>query len=555
MIQSHYPNDLKGGGFRCTVRLLLAVHAALLLVGGVITYGQHEFDVLSYTFDIEITDDSDIISAEADVHIESRNDFLGLAHFDLVGPPGRPSSTGMKVTSIRRDGQNLPFQHDEDRLAVRLNTPLRIGARVTLEIAYAGIPADGLIISVNKFGERTFFADNWPDRARHWLPTVDRPNDKATVTFHITAPPHYEVVSNGPIVHSEKTTDGRVQSSFAQTKPLPTKLMVFGAADFIVQRDTLSCAIPVETWVYERQGPSAFSDFARAPAVVAFFDSLIGAFPYAKLANVQSRTRYGGMENAGAIFYNERVVGENVDLEGLVAHEIAHQWFGDAVTENDWPHVWLSEGFATYLTGLYFEHRYGPDRLRQYMRGARETVLAYHRTVRQRPLVDSGTDDPMSLLNANTYQKGAWILHMLRNEIGDKRFFEGLQAYYRKFKHANADTEDFFSTIEEVAGSELFSGYAQWLHRPGHPVVDVVWDYDERDEAVDLTVTQVQPEPSFQFVLDVALETTSDPSPIRPLHISEQQQTFRIHAPARPVELLLDPDVRLLFAGKVMRQH
>jgi aminopeptidase N len=205
------------------------------------------------------------------------------------------------------------------------------------------------------------------------------------------------------------------------------------------------------------------------------------------------------MENAGNIFYYEQSTDPTRDIEGLFAHEIAHQWFGNSATEIDWPHIWLSEGFATYLTDLYFEDKYGEARLKERMANERQSIIDFAKT-KKVPVVDHETDDYMQLLNANSYQKGAWILHMLRREVGDKNFFLGIKLYSKKYRDSNASTEDLRRVFEDISKKNLSSFFKQWLYTPGHPKLS--YSFTNGDKRVMIHIKQKQKK-AFKFPLDV----------------------------------------------------
>ena len=160
--------------------------------------------------------------------------------------------------------------------------------------------------------------------------------------------------------------------------------------------------------------------------MVNFFSTKVGPFPYEKLANVQSSTRFGGMENASAIFYSQEAIAKGKNIESTVSHEIAHQWFGDSVTEKEWHHLWLSEGFATYFGALFFEQSDGRDNFIERMEKSKKRI--FQSKVTDRPIVDYEVRDLFKLLNSNNYPKGAWVLHMLRGLLGDEIFLEGFQS-------------------------------------------------------------------------------------------------------------------------------
>jgi len=245
----------------------------------------------------------------------------------------------MEVHGVTQEGDPVKFTHSGDRLTVTLGSPPSSEEQRTYSISYQGTPADGLIIGTNRWGERTFFGDNWPDRARHWLPTVDHVSDKATVEWVVTAPEDYEVVGTGTLVERSDLPDGTELTHWASDVPIPPKVMVMGAARFAIRTTGYVDGIPIQAWVYPRDREAGFLDFAQAEKAVRFFHERVGPFPYEKLANIQSQTRYGGMENAGNIFYSEGAVRGDLSNEGLIVHEVAHQWFGDSVTELDWNHI------------------------------------------------------------------------------------------------------------------------------------------------------------------------------------------------------------------------
>ena len=515
-------------------------------------------DVQDYAFEITLSDTTDEIAAQATVTLIPTD---SSTHFWLDLVDVQPDGTGMRVLWVREKGVSVPFTHNASRLTVTPATPLVPGQQRAFVVSYGGVPGDGLIISQNKYGDRTFFGDNWPDRARHWLPVVDHPSDKATVTWDVTAPARLRVVANGRRV-SESETGGARRAVYRSGVPIPAKVMVFGAAPFAVEVAGLVGGVPVESWVYPQNEKEGFYDYALAVPITAFFDSLVAPFPYEKLANVQSKTRYGGMENAGAIFYNEASVRGDRAAEGLLAHEIAHQWFGNHVTESDWPHLWLSEGFATYLTSVYFEKTQGVEKSRQMLREGRETVLGYYEENRD-PLVDTTYADPNELLNPNAYQRGAWVLHMLRREVaraveraqqeampgmnasGDDAFFEGLRRYVARYGGRTATTDSLQAVMEGAAGQSLDAFFRQWTRRSGHPVLRATWRFD--GEALELTVAQTQPGDPFAFPLDIGLVDAVGDTTRLTLGVTGRQHRARIPAGQKPARVVLDPDVWLLF--------
>jgi aminopeptidase N len=214
-------------------------------------------------------------------------------------------------------------------------------------------------------------------------------------------------------------------------------------------------------------------------------------------------------------------------------------------TEADWSHLWLSEGFATYMTILYFEHKHGYDTARQMLTKNRQQVIDFARK-RLRPVVDSSVTNYMELLNANSYQKGGWVLHMLRRQLGDSTFWRGIQTYYNRFAGKNAVTGDLCKVMEEVSGRNLKPFFYQWLFTAGHPKLDITWKYNTTKKAVDITVIQQQ-ETLFQFPLEILIEN----SLLKNTYITNRETRLSIPFVKKPTTVTVDPQVNLLFEGHI----
>jgi aminopeptidase N len=254
---------------------------------------------------------------------------------------------------------------------------------------------------------------------------------------------------------------------------------------------------------------------------------------------------FGGMENASAIFYSDETsITGTRKSESLLAHEIAHQWFGDMATEADWSHLWLSEGFATYMTILYFENKYGSDTAKYMLSQNRHTVIDFARK-RLQPVVDSSVTNYMELLNANSYQKGGWVLHMLRRQLGDSLFWKGIRLYYSRFAGKNAITDDLRKAMEDASGSDLKQFFHQWLFVRGHPKLDIQWSYNNDKKEININVTQQQNE-LFQFPLEL-----SNGANIKQVFIKDKQTSIAIPATEKPAAIIADPNVNLLFESNV----
>ena len=384
------------------------------------------------------------------------------------------------------------------------------GDTLSTRVRYRGFTRDGLIIGNNQYGDRTVFADNWPDRAHLWLASDDQPADKATVAFHVQAPIDKQVIANGVLEKIDTLPYGHTVWHYRLDTPIPVYNMVVGVAR--LARSPLpkaGCAVkcvPLSVWAYPQDSAYAVGGpFHRAGDMVDYFSRLFGPFPFTSLAHVESSTRFGGMENATAIFYDQKLYRDKGLEEQLVAHETGHQWFGDAVTPREWPHLWLSEGFATYLAALWRGHADGDSAFRATMKKAADAVLSSDAS--ERPVVDTAQRDLMALLNTNSYQKGGWVLHQLRGLMGDSAFFAGLRRYYTTYKDSSAVSSDFARVMSQAAGRDLDWYFRQSLTQPGYPILDVRWKHGGKKLTLDITQTQ-KPEwgtyriPNLELLVD-----------------------------------------------------
>lgn len=511
---------------------------------------QSKIDVLHYRYEIELSDLSDSIKGKAAIRIKF-NQTTASFSIDLKAISG---GKGMLAYShFEDDSETLIGNQTENKLEIRLLQPAKKDDIKTIIIEYKGIPSDGLIISKTKYGQRSFFADNWPNRGHNWLPCVDDPADKATVEFIVTAPQHYQVVSNGVLIEETNLADNKKLTHWKEDVPIATKVMVIGAADFAVSlAGIVDNCIPIYSWVYPQNRDEGFYDYALASDILPFFIKNVGPYGYKKLANVQSKTTFGGLENANTIFYSESSVTGKRKSEGTIAHEIAHQWFGNMATEKSFAHLWLSEGFATYFTILYFENKYGKDTATSMLEQDRNQVIAFAK--KSGKAVVDNNPDYMQLLNANSYQKGGWILHMLRSQLGDSVFVKSIKAYYATYAGKNADTKDFQKIVEKVSGKDLSVFFQQWLYTPGVPGLNVSWNFLPKEKKISITVKQLQKTP-FSFPLELQLKNASVNNTIKTISVSKQEETFLISVTQKPAALILDPKTSLLFTGVVMEKR
>jgi aminopeptidase N len=506
-----------------------------------------DIDIQHYQFKLWLSDKNDSIRAEATVVLNFRKAGIQQMRLDLTNVSAELQGKGMMVVSIMSNGKSLSFSHRSDELLISVPAS-SVGQQISIVIKYRGIPDAGLAIKQNRYNDRSFFSDNWPNLGHHWLPLVDHPYDKATCEFIVTAPAHYKVVSNGLLQEESSLTDGNKLTHWKQSVPIAPWLFVLGVAEFAVQYVDSFEGKSIETWVYRQDREAGFYDFATpTKQALTFFSSYVGPFAYEKLANIQSNNSTGGMEAASAIMYSERSVSGKRDArwQDVIVHELAHQWFGDAVTESDWDDVWLSEGFATYFTLLYTEHSKGRDEFVKGLNASRIQIVNYLAKNPDAPIVHDQLSDMSKVTSALTYQKGAWVLHMLRELMGDANFKKGIQSYYRKYFNANATTADFRYEMEQASGLDLKSFFAQWLYQTGLPVIKGQWLWNSKKKELTITFSQTQSN-MFSFPLEIGIMSAENQSQITKVEVSSKQSAFTIPSSSKPRSVTLDPRTMLL---------
>ena len=505
-----------------------------------------------YTVNITLNDQLSEISATARINILilKQTNLIDLDFGDL------------NVRSVTLDSKPLPFEHKNDRLAVTLPAPASVGTRLTLTIGYHGKPKAGLLLVNDKDGKPQAVGDNWPNQVHQWIPTLDRPSAKATITFNITAPAREEVVANGRLDHVETTANGQRTWTYSQGAPIPPYCMIIAVGQFARVDSPARALTPLSYYVPLSEKHLAEKGFSPTIPSLEFFTQAVAPYPYDKLAMIVGATRFGGMENSSAIVFTSNLLSRsgtdglsktygipsaNV---GLIAHEIAHQWFGDSVTESTWADLWLSEGFATYFAGLFLQRYEGEEAFQEYMDYAANSVFEYERRKRI-PIHDRDTENLLELLNANNYQKGSWVLHMLRSSVGDDAFFRGIRNYYEAHKHSVASTEDLRAALEKASGKDLRWFFTRWVYDSGHPQYELTWQLLPRNN-VRFVLKQLQPGNAFLDPVPVRITTASGP---REIILKPTDKNLIQTLPQRepPTNIELDPRNTLLKQANVKR--
>jgi len=532
----------------------------LLVTVASVSYGiaqkrplQQGMDVLHYEFSLTLPDSGRNIEGLALITVRRSKP---AAHFvlDLIG---------LRVDTVWVNHKPVRFERTHEVLNIPIiQSPKTSPDTLLFAVRYGGEVTDGLIIHADAKGRWYAFGDNWPARARYWLPTVDQPDDKATVTWNVTASSDRKVVANGelieekPLLQTGPNVKSRTLTRWKTSRPIPSYLMVIAVGPLVKYDLGLTApglsefppGVRQSVYVVPELADYPPGPFKKAGDIVELFARTVAPFPYEKLAHVQSFTRYGGMENASAIFYANDLFEYRSSNTGIIAHETAHQWFGDAVTPRSWGHLWLSEGFASYFEQLWVQSSEGTDVFRKGMKRLRNEIVNSSLTY-ARPVIDTLQTDLMQLLNTNSYQKGAWTLHMMRSLLGDSLFFAGVRSYYDHHRHGTATTDDLCESFEHVAHLNLRWFFDQWLRRPGLPELSVGWSYDDAQHRVVIDISQSQRTLPYRFPLTIEVHTSDSKDLFVTVDVPAAQSTkipLPLQLDSKPEKLVFDPQVNLL---------
>jgi aminopeptidase N len=505
---------------------------------------------LHYDVSVSFNDElSELTSAQTKITVQVIQ--TGLTRIDL-------DFGDMPVDSVLVSDRPARFERKPDLLNVLLDRPAKKGDKLGITVNYHGRPKDGLIFASDRDGNPSATGDNWPNRVHQWIPSLDHPSAKATVSFTVAAPPRETVVANGKFLTMTRNGNAPALWRFEETKPIPAYCMVIAVSEGAKIDVNEPTVTPLSYYVPRKDASYAVTGFSTAAPALAFFSQTVAPYPYEKLALIVGATRFGGMENSSAIVFtnnlfdlgaNEKMssrFGIPTRIEALVAHEIAHQWFGDSVTEATWADLWLSEGFATYFAGLFIEKHENEQAFREYMHEAAARYFAYEKR-RQAPIHDTETQDLMSLLNENNYEKGAWVLHMLRRRLGDEAFFKGLRDYYQAHREANATTEDLRQALERSSGKDLKDFFARWVYDAGHPRYQLSWNSVKRRSGAFMLISLNQLQEGKAFLDPVPIEfVVNGKKEQHTIFPKGKATTVSIRLDAKPTSAQVDPDGTLL---------
>ncbi len=411
----------------------------------------------------------------------------------------------MTIHSVRLlPQQKLKFKKEPKKLIIYLNRPYSSKDTLNLAIAYTvKNPKKGLFFVLPKKGSGKnhfeIYSQGEMEDNHYWFPCWDFPNDRATSEVFITTKMPNIAVSNGKLV--QVTTNKKDSTRTFHWKidvPHVTYLTSIIVGNYKKVEDHYK-KIPVQYYVHPDQLPYARATFGKTPQIIAFFSQKIGVeYPYSKYAQtVVDNFMYGGMENISATTLTSGTMRDKRSTidgtsEGLIAHELAHQWWGDLLTCRDWANTWLNEGFATYFASLWTEHSRGEDALDFDMRGAARAYMIQDSLNYRRPIVWYRYKFPINMFDGTAYQKGAWVLHMLRYVVGDELFWKGLHTYAVTNAKKLVETTDLKKAFEDGTGKNLYWFFNEWVYAAGYPKLDIQKTWVDSLHALALHVKQVQ---------------------------------------------------------------
>ena len=457
------------------------------------------------------------------------------------------------------------FENDGKHLDLTLPGELKSGQKITVSIDYKlSDPTSGL----------SFFAptEEEPDAPyvvwsqgqtvtnRYWVPSFDHPNELQTTEVTCTAARPYTVVSNGRLVDTIENDDGTRTFHWLQDKPHAVYLMTLVVGEFVSKTETWR-GRPVTYHVRPKFKDRIHNSFGNTLAMLDFFSDRIGVeYPWAKYDQVCCYQFGGGMENTSATTLGERTLHDDrahldVSSDGLVAHELAHQWFGDLLTCREWAHTWLNEGFASYFEALWAEHHDGPDEFAYNLfRKAKRAI----RGGKDKPIVHRSYERTWEQFDARAYPKGAWVLHMIRTRLDDDLFWKCIKTYTRRHAHQPVETINLRRAIEDVTGRSFERFFYDWTERPGHPMVTVKYKWLADRNLASVNVKQTQESDAFHFPLRLEFFGDSGPAIVsHVIDITDKDASLLLPLAKRPSWIRVDPGSTVLMelTEKKPRDH
>ena len=536
------------------IKPLAFLFALLLLTSGLFSQSaelllrpvQHErvryYDALHYKIELTIDLDTKSFLGTNTISLIPLSDGFNSCSFDIA------ELSIDKVTKLT--GEKCDFTADGKSVEIKLNQTFTTKDTVGLVIHYNGNdPSDGLIFDdkTEKWPQMAC-SNSWADHARYWFPCYDYPNDKVTHEVIVTVKEDLKVLSNGELIGINSNPDGTKTWHWHQQKPHSTYLSMLAVGPFVVINDSLE-DLPINYWVYEQDVEVAKEIFASTPKAIDFYNNLYDyEYPWAKYDQVIGPHQGGGAEATSATILGMGAVrhkrpDQDDNWERIIAHEAAHQWWGDLITLRSWEHTWMNESFATYSDYLYVNAIMGKEKGDLDLEGKKNQYLKEANTKYKRPIVFNRYNNPGDNFDSHTYPKGAAVLHMLRYQLGDEAFFNTLSKFLHEYEFQAVETKDFTELVKKVNGKDMDWFFEQFIFKPGHPEFDISYDYSPCDRSISLYVKQIQDTtigtPIYNLPVKIGI-TTDIGSEVYEIWINKKEQSFKLPSEEKPLLVRFD---------------
>lgn len=508
-----------------------------------------DFDALHYRLKLDVDIDRKQLTGQNTVTLTPLRSNLNTVTLDAVS---------LLVTDVLDSkGFPLSYTQGEDKLHINLSRTYSNTDTVTFTVKYKLEEQVAGLKFIDKTETNPFqvSSDCWPNKARQWIPCYDYPHDKVTQEMIVTVDNDYKVLSNGKLLSiTEDQESGKHTYHWKQSKPHSTYLINLSIADYTVIEDSLG-TLPVNYWVYKRHEQDAKRSFAKTPYMIDFFNTLYGyEYPWEKYDQVVSAHQGGGAEATSATLLGEGAVTtseEEIDFsfEGIIAHEIAHQWWGDLITLRSWEHSWMNESFATYSDYLYKRYDWGEDEASFDLLKKKNAYLREAHNRYMRPIVFNQYEHPGQNFDSHAYPKGATVLHMLRFVLGDDTFFRVISEFLHRHEFQAVSTQDFIQCTKDVSGLNMDLFFEQYLFHPGHAVFEVTKNWNESTKILSLEIKQTQDKwenvPIYTIPVNIGFYHT-DGKTVEKVGLKEKIEKFEFKLDAEPLMVRFDEGNHLL---------
>ena len=464
----------------------------------------------------------------------------------------------LDVHSVTASEKVQAYQATDKQLIVTFAEALPPDQEVVVTIAYSAAPTSGVYFRTPemgyKVGDTHLFTQGEEIEARHWYPCLDSPNQQFTSEITCRVPAGMTAISNGRLLSEAKDpASGLTIIHWSQEKPHANYLITL-VAGYLQKLEDKVHGLPLAFYTPPSEIQQAATTFRDTKDMVEFFEAEIGVpYPWDKYYQVCVNDFVaGGMENTSATTLTDSTLfteaTENIrNSEGLISHELAHQWFGDLVTCKDWSHIWLNEGFATYYESLYNAHKNGGDSMlyEMYQRARQITGMANDST----PIVRRTYDQPSDMFGYLAYPKGSWVLHMLRCQLGENLYRQCIKTYLQRHRYGNVVTDDLRAVIEELSARSYDQFFDQWLYHGRFPELEVDYSWDEMARLAKVSIRQTQPIDANVLLFNVPLTLrfhTKTGAVNRVIQVTRKQEDFYFPLTAAPERVRVDPDCALL---------